>query len=110
VKVQPRPATAAKANTAKAGKGRKVVRKGRNARGRPKTTEELDADMEDYFQKDGKPTAEGDTAMANGSGAAQPVNGTDTGMDDEIMVSEENLNAVSNYLLTAGTVSVRGWL
>ncbi|KAL8709228.1 MAG: hypothetical protein Q9220_005971 [cf. Caloplaca sp. 1 TL-2023] len=84
----PKPATAAKPatnGTATRGSGTRGrgrgARRGRNAgRGKPKTADELDAEMMDYF----------DTSAANGgadgaaaNGAAQPVaNGDDLGMDE----------------------------
>lgn len=84
-KDKPKPATETKAATGKAARGRgRAGRGGRNAgRPKPKTAEELDAEMQDYFTG----PAEGDTAMETNGGAVQPVaNGTaDAGMDDEIM-------------------------
>ncbi|KAK8193037.1 hypothetical protein IWZ00DRAFT_505564 [Phyllosticta capitalensis] len=85
-KAQPKPATATKP-AAKAGK---KPRRGRNAnRAKPKTAEELDAEMQDYFDGANPAAAEGDTAMATNGGAVQAVaNGGDTGMEDEVMVSD----------------------
>ena len=60
----------------KKGKTPKSKRPGRNAgRGKPKTAEELDAEMTDYF---------GDGA--NGASAQPNVNGGDEGMEDGILV------------------------
>lgn len=84
-KDKPKPATETKAAPGKAARGRgRAGRGGRNAgRPKPKTAEELDAEMQDYFTG----PAEGDTAMETNGGAVQPVaNGTaDAGMDDEIL-------------------------
>ncbi|KAI9761219.1 MAG: hypothetical protein M4579_001139 [Chaenotheca gracillima] len=89
-KPQPKPANATKASANGAnsktarGKGR-----GRNPRRKPKSREELDAEMDDYMD-----TGSGAAPAAGGAeatGAAQPVatNGTvDTGMEDEISVSK----------------------
>ena len=90
-KAQPKPATATKATASKAstrGRGGRAAR-GRNAgRGKPKTAEELDAEMQDYFDTGaGNAGGEGDAMVTNG-GAVQAVpSGGDTGMEDEIMVS-----------------------
>jgi len=88
-KAQPKPATATKATAGKAstrGRGGRAAR-GRNAgRGKPKTAEELDAEMQDYFDTGaGNAGVEGDVMVTNG-GAVQAVpSGGDTGMEDEIM-------------------------
>ncbi|KAF2428869.1 hypothetical protein EJ08DRAFT_636244 [Tothia fuscella] len=78
---KPKPATAAKTEAGGKGKG-KAAGRGRNA-GRPKTksAEELDAEMQDYFEKPAG--GEGDAAMSNG-GAVQPSGG-DAGMDDDVI-------------------------
>lgn len=45
--------------------------------------------MQDYFDGANPAAAEGDTAMATNGGAVQAVaNGGDTGMEDEVMVSD----------------------
>jgi len=85
-KDKPKPATAAKAaapgargrGRGESGRGRGGARGGRDARGKKKTVEELDAEMEDYF-----PAAEGgnDTMVTNGGAAATG----DTAMDDEML-------------------------
>ena len=85
-KSKPKPATANKtANNTSATRGGRAGRgrRGRNpGRGKPKTVEELDAEMVDYFANDAP--AEG-TAPANG--AVQQANGgEDLGMA-EISVS-----------------------
>lgn len=87
-KAQPKPATAPKAadNAAakKSTRGRRP-RKGRNpGRGKPKTVEELDAEMVDYFANENAP-AEGSVPV---SGTAQQATngGEDLGMA-EISVS-----------------------
>jgi THO complex subunit 4 len=88
-KDKPKPATAPKAATTTATRGRGRgeagvrggrggARGGRDARGKKKTVEELDAEMEDYF-----PNAEGgnDATAAVGTAAATG----DTAMDDEML-------------------------
>ncbi|KAJ5757541.1 uncharacterized protein N7511_006235 [Penicillium nucicola] len=56
-------------------------RRGRNAgRGKPKTVEELDADMMDYFATDAPPAENAAPAAA----AAPQANGGDLAMNDEI--------------------------
>jgi len=87
-KSQPKPVTATKATAGKTrGKGRAA--RGKVAgRGKPKTADELDAEMQDYFgaEPNGAASGENDSAMAGNGGAVQPaVSGGDTGMDDEIM-------------------------
>lgn len=88
-KAQPKPATATKDTGKKAGRGRGRVRgrggrRGDNPRGKPKSAEELDQEMADYWEGGANGA---DTAMATNGGAVQPAaaNG-DTGMEDEIMV------------------------
>ncbi|KAI9810674.1 MAG: hypothetical protein M1827_006133 [Pycnora praestabilis] len=98
-KSQPKPATAAKAATngtrgastrggTERGRGAK---RGRNAgRAKPKTAEELDAEMVDYFDANatnGNASAGTDPAAAttNGAQAAATSGGADAGMDDEIL-------------------------
>ncbi|KAJ5159849.1 mRNA export protein mlo3 [Penicillium canariense] len=81
-KSQPKPATAPKSapNNAKGRGGRTAGRgrRGRNpGRGKPKTVEELDAEMVDYFSNENVPT-EGN-APVNGA-APQATSGEDTGM------------------------------
>lgn len=89
-KSQPKPATAAKsanknaaAGKAARGKGPRG-RKGRNpGRGKPKTVEELDAEMVDYFANENAP-AEG--TAPNGTAQQAANGGEDLGMA-EISVS-----------------------
>ncbi|KAJ5312626.1 hypothetical protein PENANT_c007G09116 [Penicillium antarcticum] len=58
-------------------------RRGRNpGRGKPKTVEELDADMMDYFATDAPPAE--NAAPANTAAAAPQANGGDLAMNDEI--------------------------
>ncbi|KAI9703792.1 MAG: hypothetical protein M1836_007562 [Candelina mexicana] len=94
-KAQPKPATATKATTdgsvTRGGRVRgRGGRRGRVGRGKPKTAEELDAEMVDYFDANaanGTAAAGGDAA-ATTNGATQPATtngGGDTGMDDEIL-------------------------
>jgi len=96
-KDKPKPANADKAGTAAGaakGAGRKRGERGgrgtgRVARGKPKSAEELDAEMADYWGGgENGPANGGDAPMANG-GAVQPAvaatNG-DTGMDDDVIV------------------------
>ncbi|KAL6719508.1 RNA-binding RNA annealing protein [Lecanora helva] len=61
------------------GRGRGRGRRGRNAgRGKPKTADELDAEMTDYFDKPANGAADATT-----NGAALPANGAEeVGMDD----------------------------
>jgi len=82
-KAQPKPATAAKANDRKGStRGRGKTARGRNAgRGKPKTADELDAEMADYFDSS---AGNGDAMVTNG-GAVQAPTGGDTGMEDEIL-------------------------
>lgn len=83
-KNQPKVATAKPATngtTTGEGRGRGRARRGRNAgRAKPKTADELDAEMVDYFDKPANGTAGADGAT---NGAAPVVNGGDEiGMDD----------------------------
>lgn len=88
-KAKPKPATAAANTSTNAARGSGGRRgRGRGGRGnggrKPKTAEELDAEMVDYFDA----PAGGDAAGAsttNGTAPA-PAAGGDTGMEDEIMV------------------------
>ncbi|PGH14505.1 hypothetical protein AJ79_02998 [Helicocarpus griseus UAMH5409] len=75
-KPQPKPVSAAKAT---AGSKRGRARRGRNAgRPKPKTVEELDAEMEDYF-----PANNAAPAATNGAAAPPAANaGEDLGMDE----------------------------
>jgi len=85
-KDKPKPATATKATAAVKGvKGRGRGRGGkgeRTGRGKPKTAEELDQEMADYFVSG--TNVPGDAGMANG-GAVQPAANGDVGMDDEVI-------------------------
>ena len=86
-KDKPKPATAPKAAADKKsvrGRGRARGRGGRSTvtRTKPKTADELDQEMTDYWNN-GQP-APGDTAMATNGGAVQPA--AADGMEDEIMV------------------------
>jgi THO complex subunit 4 len=88
-KAQPKSATATKA-TAKDAKGRKgknaTTKKTRTQRSKPKTAEELDAEMTDYFNaNNNNAAAPADGAATNGAAAAA-AGGDDHGMD-EISVS-----------------------
>lgn len=110
-KGQPKPATAAKAATdgtvtrgAERGRGR-GGRRGRNAgRAKPKTAEELDAEMMDYFDASGAPANGAATtdAAATTNGTAQPAanGGEDLGMDEVLVSADEPF--VQVCLLTAG--------
>lgn len=82
-KAQPKPATAPKAakDTAAAKKGARgragKPRKGRNpGRGKPKTVEELDAEMVDYFSNENAPG----NAPVNGTAQQATNGGEDLGM------------------------------
>ncbi|KAF2842377.1 hypothetical protein M501DRAFT_410103 [Patellaria atrata CBS 101060] len=82
-KAQPKPATVTK-STGKT-RGKSKATRGRNTgRGKPKTAEELDAEMQDYFVDT---TGDPNTGMAtdNSGGNIQGTNGGDTGMEDEII-------------------------
>ena len=83
-KSQPKTAVAKPATngtTAGEGRGRGRARRGRNAgRAKPKTADELDAEMTDYFDKPAGGAAVADAAT---NGAAPVVNGGDEiGMDE----------------------------
>ncbi|EME78582.1 uncharacterized protein MYCFIDRAFT_212424 [Pseudocercospora fijiensis CIRAD86] len=69
----PKAATNGAAAGSKAGK--KKAKSGRAGRPKPKTTEELDAEMQDYF-------GSGEAAPANGTAQPAATNGGDTGMDE----------------------------
>ncbi|MCJ1463426.1 hypothetical protein MMC07_002033 [Pseudocyphellaria aurata] len=91
-KSQPKPANAVKTTNGVVSRGRgrgRGVRRGRNAgRGKPKTADELDAEMVDYFDATGVNGAGGADGAATTNGATQPATngGQDLGMD-EISVS-----------------------
>lgn len=91
-KSQPKPATAGRGATngaATRGRGRgRGGRRGRNAgRGKPKTADELDAEMVDYFDAPGGVGGNAGTDVTATNGAAPTAaNGEDLGMD-EISVS-----------------------
>lgn len=103
-KSQPKPATAPKpANKQSAagkgtrGRGGRVRGKGRNpGRGKPKTVEELDAEMVDYFANENAAPA-GGNAPVNGNAQQATNGGEDLGMA-EISVS-------SCSLLKSGTLT-----
>jgi THO complex subunit 4 len=88
-KAQPKPATAPKKATGdrKTGKAQRGRRGGgRNeGRGKPKTAEELDAEMNDYWVT-GTNGAGGDTTMGTNGGPVQPAGNGDAAMEDEIEV------------------------
>ncbi|KXT08735.1 hypothetical protein AC579_7082 [Pseudocercospora musae] len=72
-KEAPKAATNGAGPASKAGK--KKAKSGRAGRPKPKTTEELDAEMQDYF-------GSGEAAPANGAAQPAATNGGDTGMDE----------------------------
>ena len=86
-KGQPRPATSAKPSTnGAATRGGRVLgrgtRRGRNAgRAKPKTADELDAEMVDYFDVNGTAGADG-AATTNGTTQSAANGGEDLGMDE----------------------------
>ncbi|KAL2418625.1 hypothetical protein ABEF91_004671 [Exophiala dermatitidis] len=95
-KAQPKSATADKKVTGKDGaKGRPAGRagkpkRGRNPRPKPKTAEELDAEMTDYWagsNPSAAPAASTEAPAANGTAPAANA-GDDMGMDEEISVSD----------------------
>ena len=81
-KAQPKPATTAKP-AGKAGVRRGRPGRGRNAgRGKPKSAEELDAEMVDYFGNEASGPGNGDATMTTNGGAVQPVANGDAGMEE----------------------------
>ncbi|KAF2496146.1 RNA annealing protein [Lophium mytilinum] len=83
-KSQPKPATGGRDAKGSA-RGRGKTARGRNAgRGKPKTADQLDAEMADYFVGD---AGNGDAMVTNGGATVQGATGGDTGMDDDILVS-----------------------
>ena len=78
-------------------RGRRSARGRNTGRGKPKSVEELDAEMQDYYETGANATTgEGDAAMETNGGAVQPAAaaaGGDTGMDDEILVCCSNPNS-----------------
>ncbi|KAB8222017.1 hypothetical protein BDV33DRAFT_169749 [Aspergillus novoparasiticus] len=87
-KSQPKPATASKAADSSRGRGRRGGRRGpapKPNRPKPKTVEELDAEMMDYFSNENAGTAEGN-APANAAAPQPATGGEDLGMA-EISVS-----------------------
>ena len=91
-KAQPKPATEAKAGR----RNRRAARRGKaTSRPKPKTHEELDAEMEDYYATENGAPAEGN-APVNGQAQQQPATnggGEDLGMGD-ISVSAVESGAV----------------
>lgn len=87
---KPKPATGPKATKAAAARaargGKKPTAKGTGRRP-PKTAEQLDADMADYF---------GPTNGAEGASTAQPANG-DHNMDDEVLVGSSTRKQHKTY-------------
>ncbi|KAL4761152.1 putative RNA annealing protein Yra1 [Aspergillus foveolatus] len=83
-KPQPKPATNAKnANAARSGRGGRGRGRGGKARGnrpKPKTAEELDAEMVDYFNASNENGASAEVNAAAGSAPQQPAAGEDLGM------------------------------
>lgn len=98
-KSQPKPATGGKAaGTGRRGRRTTARRGGRASnRPKPKTTEELDAEMEDYYttNENGAPAEGGNAAVNNGPAPAQQATngGEDVGMA-EISVSLGNHGTV----------------
>ena len=80
-KAKPKSATAKKASEKKTAAG-KTNKRGKNANRKPKTVDELDADMAGYFEGSGPAPA---TTQANGaagdSAPAAATGGEDLGMD-----------------------------
>ena len=91
-KEKPKPATAAPKNAADKknirGRGRGRGRGGRNnsTRVKPKTADELDQEMTDYWNN-GQPAPVADTSMGTNGGPVQPAPAADA-MEDEIMVCD----------------------
>lgn len=99
-KSQPKPATGGKAaGTGRRGRRTTARRGGRASnRPKPKTAEELDAEMEDYYttNENGAPAEGGNAAVNNGPAPAQQAatnGGEDVGMA-EISVSLGNHGSV----------------
>ena len=90
-KSQPKSAAANNGVTANAGRGRGRTRRSRiGGRGKPKSAQELDAEMTDYFDDGANGATGGESNQAPVmNGATQPATATggDTAMDDEILVS-----------------------
>lgn len=92
-KAQPKSATATKATAKDGTKGRSAGKPGKPKRGRasrpkPKTAEELDAEMTDYWGGNNPAAAGASAEAAATNGAAPAANaGDDMGMD-EISVSD----------------------
>jgi len=86
-KDKPKPATATKGGAAAKGargrgRGGRGGKDGKTGRAKPKTAEELDQEMADYFVTSTNGTA--DAGIANG-GAVQPAANGDVGMDDDVI-------------------------
>ncbi|KAI4143790.1 MAG: hypothetical protein LQ341_002815 [Variospora aurantia] len=103
----PKSATAAKTATdgtatrGRGGRGRATGRRGRNAgRGKPKTADELDAEMVDYFDPsntNGAVTEGSGAAAATANGATQPAATLEDAGMDEISVSSDAITASSGH-------------
>ncbi|KAL8667364.1 MAG: hypothetical protein Q9168_007270, partial [Polycauliona sp. 1 TL-2023] len=95
-------------------------RKGRNPRAKPKTADELDAEMTDYFDTNAANGTGADGAATNG--AVQPVaNGADSmGMDEislapprpraRVLARPQNTFSLFNYLFPQTTIRARARL
>jgi len=84
-KAKPKSATATKATAKDGAKGRKANtnKKTRTQRSKPKTAEELDAEMTDYFNANNNAAAPAQGVAANGAAAtAAPAAADDMGMDE----------------------------
>ncbi|KAI4277636.1 MAG: hypothetical protein L6R35_006140 [Caloplaca aegaea] len=103
----PKSATAAKTATdstatrGRGGRGRATGRRGRNAgRGKPKTADELDAEMVDYFDPsntNGAVTEGSGAAAATANGATQPAATLeDAGMDEISVITHDDKSAASH--------------
>jgi THO complex subunit 4 len=112
-KSQPKPATAGKAITngaATRGRGRgRGGRRGRNAgRGKPKTADELDAEMVDYFDAPGGVGGNAGTdATASNGIAPTATNGEDLGMDE---ISVRALSGSASNILANKPSTVNPWI
>ncbi|KAF4540467.1 RNA recognition motif containing protein [Lasiodiplodia theobromae] len=84
-KAQPKPATQTKAAAAAGKAGKKRLRGKKTNRPKPKTAEELDAEMQDYFDSGNGAGVDGDTAMATNGGAVQAAGNGGDQMEDEVM-------------------------
>lgn len=103
-KGQPRSATSVKpatnGTTTRGGRTRgRGARRGRNAgRAKPKTADELDAEMVDYFDENGAEAADG---AVTANAATQPA----TNGADDLGMEEISVGAIASYALPCANMS-----